>query len=79
MMGYATNETKELMPLSHLLANKLSLRLQECRTEKICNWIRPDGKVQVTVQYEQKNNKLVPKRVHTVLISCQHIPSVTQE
>lgn len=49
MIGYATDETKEFMPLSHSLCGKLVRRLEQCRREKIVGWMRPDAKVQVTV------------------------------
>ena len=50
MIGYASDETPEMMPLSHMLAQRLVRRLHECRAEKICPWIGPDAKVQVTVE-----------------------------
>jgi len=71
MMGFACDETKELMPLSHHLCNLLVQRLKVVREEKILHWVRPDAKVQVTVEYENTpENKYIPLRVHTVLISC---------
>jgi S-adenosylmethionine synthetase len=74
MIGYATDETDNYMPLSHDFANALVRRLEECRREKIVPWMRPDAKVQVTIEYEHKGHLIIPKRVHTVLISCQHDP-----
>jgi len=53
MFGYATNETEELHPLSHLLATKLAARLSECRNNGTLKWLRPDGKTQVTIEYEE--------------------------
>ena len=80
MFGYATNETKELFPFSHLMALKLSLKLTEVRKKGIIKYLRPDGKTQVTVEYkEDKNGKMTPIRVDTVLISAQHDPDITNE
>jgi len=79
MFGYATDETPELMPLSHILATKLGKRLTDVRKQGILNWVRPDGKTQVTVVYKNVNGRMVPQRVHTVLISTQHDPNVTNE
>ncbi|EGR27498.1 S-adenosylmethionine synthetase, putative [Ichthyophthirius multifiliis] len=79
MIGYASDETKEMMPLTHLLCNRLVERLMECRQGGICDWMRPDAKVQVTVEYKQEGTQITPLRVHTVLISQQHIPSISYE
>ena len=72
MFGYATDETPELHPLTHLLATKLAARLSECRNTGVLPWVRPDGKTQVTIEYEETNGVTVPKRVTTLLISTQH-------
>jgi len=79
MFGYASDETPELMPLSHLLASKLAFRLSEVRKNGTLKWLRPDGKTQVTVEYEKDGGFLTPKRIHTVLISTQHDEVVTNE
>jgi S-adenosylmethionine synthetase len=75
MFGYATNETKELMPMPILLSQKLAQKLAEVRKNNILTWVRPDGKTQVSVKYE--DNK--PTRIETVVVSTQHAPEVSQE
>jgi S-adenosylmethionine synthetase len=79
MIGYACDETAELMPLSHHLALKICEKLYELRVNNVVNWIRPDAKSQVTVEYKVEGKNIVPIRVHTVLISCQHSPDITQQ
>ncbi len=74
MFGYATNETEELMPMPILLAHKLIQKLSEVRRSKVLPWVRPDGKSQVSVKYE--DNK--PIRIETVVISTQHAPEISQ-
>jgi len=77
MFGYATDETPEYMPLTHVLATQLGYRLTEVRKNGTCPWLRPDGKTQVTVEYNKENGAMIPIRVHTILISTQHSPDVT--
>eukprot|EP00518_Triparma_eleuthera_P001190 CAMPEP_0182456638 /NCGR_PEP_ID=MMETSP1319-20130603/2423_1 /TAXON_ID=172717 /ORGANISM="Bolidomonas pacifica, Strain RCC208" /LENGTH=390 /DNA_ID=CAMNT_0024654929 /DNA_START=6 /DNA_END=1178 /DNA_ORIENTATION=+ len=79
MFGYATDETPSLMPLSHNLATALGSRLTYVRKQNTLNWVRPDGKTQVTVQYTLENGVPVPQRVHTIVISTQHNEDVSQE
>ena len=75
MFGYATNETEELMPMPILLSQKLAQKLAEVRKKNILTWVRPDGKTQVSVRYE--NNK--PTKIETVVVSTQHAPEISQE
>jgi len=76
MFGYATDETPELMPLTHALATQIGARLTEVRNKGILKWVRPDGKTQVTVEYKKVNGAMVPQRVHTIVISTQHDETV---
>ena len=75
MFGYASNETKNYMPYAIDMAHKLAKKLAEVRKNKTIPYLRPDGKVQVTVEYEE--NK--PKRIETILISTQHNADISQE
>jgi len=76
MFGYATNETEDYMPLPLNLAHKLALQLTKVRKDGTLSYLRPDGKSQVTIEYDE-NDKAV--RVETVVVSTQHDPDVTQE
>ncbi len=72
MFGYATNETPQLMPLPITMAHQLSMKLANARKSKELGWLRPDGKSQVSVVYEEG----IPKRIATVVISTQHSPDI---
>jgi S-adenosylmethionine synthetase len=73
MFGYATNETPEFMPLPITIANQLCMKLSQVRKRKELPWVRPDGKSQVSVVYEDYN----PIRIDTVVVSTQHSPEVS--
>ena len=75
MFGYATNETESYMPMPAYLANKLALQLTKVRKEGVLPYLRPDGKTQVTVEYDDGK----PVRVDTIVISSQHVPEVSNE
>lgn len=73
MFGYATNETYELMPLPITMAHKLTMKLSEVRKKKELSWVRPDGKSQVSIRYEDCK----PKGIDTIVISTQHEPDIS--
>ena len=75
MFGYACNETENYMPYAIDMAHKLAKRLAEVRKNNVIPYLRPDGKVQVTVEYEESK----PKRIETILISTQHNEKISQE
>jgi S-adenosylmethionine synthetase len=79
MFGYASDETPELMPLTHSLATQIGARLTKVRVDGTLKWVRPDGKTQVVVEYKKENGAMIPIRVHTVVISTQHDETVTNE
>ena len=76
MYGYATNETEELMPYPMTLAHKLAYRLSEVRKQGILNYLRPDGKTQVTVEYDEND---IPVRLENVVLSTQHNSDISQD
>ena len=77
MFGYATDETKELMPLTCVLAHQLNEKLAECRRNGTMSYLRPDSKTQVTVEYKMDGGACVPFRVHTIVVSTQHAEDVS--
>merc|ERR1719502_2182510 len=73
MFGYASDETADCMPLTHSMATRLGKTLTDVRKSGELWWLRPDGKTQVTIQYQQKKDGSVePLKIHTVVISTQH-------
>ena len=75
MFGFACNETPELMPLPIMLAHKITMKLSEVRKTGAIDYLRPDGKSQVTIEY----NGFEPVKVHTVVVSSQHSDSINME
>jgi len=75
MFGFATDETPEMMPMPISFAHKLTKRLAKCRKDSVLDFLRPDGKSQVTIEYEENS----PKRIEAIVISTQHIPEVSNK
>ncbi|HDA1313285.1 TPA: methionine adenosyltransferase [Staphylococcus aureus] len=79
MFGYATNETETYMPLAIYLSHQLAKRLSDVRKDGTLNYLRPDGKVQVTVEYDENDENDNPVRIDTIVVSTQHAEDVTLE
>jgi len=79
MFGYATDETDECMPLTIFLAHALNRKISELRRNGTFGWARPDTKTQVTCEYNNENGAVIPRRVHTIVVSTQHDEEITLE
>ncbi|VVT44024.1 uncharacterized protein SAPINGB_P000264 [Magnusiomyces paraingens] len=79
MFGYATDETEELLPLTVVLSHKLNSAMAAARRDGSLDWLRPDTKTQVTVEYKYDNGACVPQRVDTVVVSAQHADEISTE
>ncbi|KAF0302286.1 S-adenosylmethionine synthase [Amphibalanus amphitrite] len=79
MFGYATDETEECMPLTVVLAHALNRRISDLRKQGSLWWARPDSKTQVTIEYASDHGAMVPKTVHSVVVSVQHSPEISLE
>lgn len=79
MFGYATDETEELMPLTIMLAHKLNRAMAAARRSGMMDWLRPDSKTQVTVEYRKEGGAMIPLRVDTIVVSTQHAESISTE
>ncbi|MFP4078301.1 MAG: methionine adenosyltransferase [Candidatus Izemoplasmataceae bacterium] len=76
MFGYATDETDEYMPITHMYAQKLALQLSKARKDKTIPSLRPDGKTQITIEFNEDGT---PKRVDNIIVSSQHAPNIKQD
>jgi S-adenosylmethionine synthetase len=79
MFGYATDETPEYMPLTIMLAHKLNAAMAAARRSGKMDWLRPDSKTQVTIEYKKEGGATIPLRVDTIVISTQHAEEITTE
>merc|ERR1719460_1109714 len=80
MFGYASDETADCMPLTHLMATRLGKKLTDVRKDGSLWWLRPDGKTQITIEYVQKvDGSVEPKKIHTIVISTQHAEPLKQK
>ncbi|AET37321.1 methionine adenosyltransferase Ecym_1063 [Eremothecium cymbalariae DBVPG len=79
MFGYATDETPEGLPLTILLAHRLNMAMADARRDGSLEWLRPDTKTQVTVEYEEDNGRWVPLRIDTIVLSAQHSEDISTE
>merc|ERR1711959_484698 len=80
MFGYASDETEDAMPLTHLVATRLGKKLTDVRKDGTLWWLRPDGKTQVTIEYQENlDGSMEPQKIHTVVISTQHAEPLKAE
>jgi len=79
MFGYATDETPEYLPLTIQLSHKLNKAMKDARNDGSLPWLRPDTKTQVTIEYDHDGGAVVPRRVHTVVVSAQHSEDITTD
>lgn len=79
MFGYATDETPEYLPLTVILSHALNKAMTDARKNGSLPWLRPDTKTQVTIEYDHDNGAVIPRRVHTVVVSAQHSEDITTE
>jgi len=77
MFGYATDETEQCMPLTLVLAHELNRRLSELRRDGTLWWARPDSKTQVTIEYASDHGAMIPRAIHSVVVSVQHSPDIS--
>ena len=79
MFGYATDETPEGLPLTILLAHRLNMAMADARRHGTLDWLRPDTKTQVTIEYKEDHGRWIPLRIDTIVVSAQHAESISTE